>query len=255
VQGKYLAINIAEAGYDLMAYDLRPEPLDEVCARGAKRATSNRDIGASCEMICVCVVDGQQTGDVVLKADGVLASARPGTIVVVHGTIEPTILTQLAAACTQHNVELVDAPVSGGENGARAKTMSYMVGGSIEAFERCRPIFETSSKTIIHTGGPGTGIRAKLAHQLIICVNLLAAAEGMRLGTEAGLSPEILERVVEAGGAQSRVAERWFKLTLGPHAQRIFYKDLKLCLDFAHELKVTVPGAALAQQLLDKIVP
>jgi 3-hydroxyisobutyrate dehydrogenase-like beta-hydroxyacid dehydrogenase len=133
--------------------------------------------------------------------------------------------------------------------------MSYMVGGSIEAFERCRPIFETSGKNIIHTGGPGSGIRAKLAHQLIICVNLLAAAEGMRLGTEAGLSPEILERVVGAGGAQSRVAERWFKLKLGAHARRIFYKDLKLCLDFAHGLNVAVPGAAIAQQLLEKIVP
>jgi 3-hydroxyisobutyrate dehydrogenase-like beta-hydroxyacid dehydrogenase len=255
VQGKYLAINIAEAEYDLMAYDLQSEALDEVCSRGAKRATSNGEIGAHGEIICICVLDGLQTIDVLLRTDGVLAAARPGTVIAVHSTIEPAILTQLAAASGARGIELIDAPVSGSESGAKAKTMSYMVGGSIEAFERCRPIFETSGNNIIHTGGPGSGIRAKLAHQLIICVNLLAAAEGMRLGTEAGLSPEILERVVRAGGAQSRVAERWFELKLGAHAQRIFYKDLKLCLDFAHELNVTVPGAAIAQQLLEKIVP
>ena len=255
VQGKYLAINLAKAGYDLMAYDLRPGPLDEVCSHGAKRATSNREVGTHGEVICVCVLDGQQTLDVLLGTDGLLDSVRPGTVIAVHSTIEPAILAQLAAASASHNVELVDAPVSGSEAGAKAKTMSYMVGASIDAFERCRPIFETSGRNVIHTGGAGSGIRAKLAHQLIICVNLLAAAEGMRLGIEAGLSPEVLERVVGAGGAQSRVAERWFKSKFGSHARSIFYKDLKLCLEFAHQLNVTVPGAALAQQLLENIIP
>ena len=255
VQGKHLAINLANAGYDLMVYDLRSEPLDEVCAHGAKRATSNKEIGAHGEVICVCVLDGQQTIDVLLGTDGVFAAARSGALVAVHGTIEPATLAMLEDAARSRNVELIDAPVSGSETGAMAKTMSYMVGASKDAFEKCRPIFETSGKNIIHTGGAGSGIRAKLAHQLIICVNLLAAAEGMHLGIEAGLSPEIMERVIGAGGAQSRVAERWFRLKLGAHARKIFYKDLKLCLDLAHELNVSIPGAALAQQLLEKIVP
>jgi 3-hydroxyisobutyrate dehydrogenase-like beta-hydroxyacid dehydrogenase len=255
MQGKYLAINLAEAGYDLKAYDLRPEPLDEVCSRGAKPAASNKEIGAHAEVVCVCVLDGLQTIDAVLGSDGVLAAARPGTIIAVHGTIEPAVLAQLAAASSSRGVELIDAPVSGSEAGAKAKTMSYMVGGSVEGFEKCRPIFATSGKNIVHTGSAGSGIRAKLAHQLIISVNMLAAAEGMQLGVKAGLSPEILEQVIKAGGAQSRIAERWFKLKLGAHAQRVFYKDLKLCMELAHELGVSVPGAALAQQLLKEIVP
>jgi 2-hydroxy-3-oxopropionate reductase len=255
VQGKYLAINLAEAGYDLMAYDVRPEPLDEVCSRGARRATSNKEVGTHGEIICVCVLDGRQTADVVLGTEGVLASAKPGAVIAVHSTIEPSILAELAVAAKSRGVELIDAPVSGSESGAKAKTMSYMVGASTDAFERCRPIFETSGKNIIHTGGPGSGIHAKLVHQLIICVNLLAAAEGMRLGIQAGLSSEILERVIGAGGAQSRVAERWFKLKLGSHAQKVFYKDLKLCLELASQLNVSVPGAAIAQQLLERIVP
>ena len=255
VQGKYLAINLAKAGYDLMAYDLRSEPLDEVCSYGAKGATSNKEIGAHGEVICVCVLDGQQTIDVLLGTDGVLAAARPGAVIAVHGTIEPATLAMLENAARSRGIELIDAPVSGSEAGAVAKTMSYMVGASKDGFEKCRPIFETSGKNIIHTGEAGSGIRAKLAHQLIICVNLLAAAEGMHLGIEAGLSPEIMERVIGGGGAQSWVAERWFRLKLGAHARKIFYKDLKLCLDLAHELNVSIPGAALAQQLLEKIVP
>ena len=115
-------------------------------------------------------------------------------------------------------IEVVDAPVSGGEAGAKRKTMSYMVGGSDEAVERCLSLFRTSGPSITRTGPSGSGIRAKLAHQLIVCINMLAASVGMRLGRAAGLSSTILEQVV-------------------------------------HELGLSVPGAALAQQLLEQIVP
>ena len=133
-------------------------------------------------------------------------------------------------------VDLIDAPVSGSDRGARAKTMSYMVGGSDHAFKTCRPIFEISGPKITHTGPLGTGIRAKLAHQLIICVNMMAAHEGMRLGCEAGLPAEMVEKVVREGMAQSSMANQWSKLSLAPRANPVFYKDLQLCLKFAHEL-------------------
>jgi 3-hydroxyisobutyrate dehydrogenase-like beta-hydroxyacid dehydrogenase len=255
VQGKYLAINLADAGYDLMAFDLRPGPLDEVASHGATKARSNKDVGAHGEIVCICVLDGAQAREVVLGPEGVLSGAKPGSLIVVHSTIKPSIITELHEAAKACNVELIDAPVSGSEPGAKNKTMSYMVGASAETFARCRPLFETSGKNIIHTGGVGTGIRAKLAHQIIICVNMMSAYEGMRVGIEAGLTPEVLEQVTATGAAQSRVADRWFKMKLGPHAQGVFYKDLKLCLEFAHELNVSAPGAALAQQLLEKIVP
>ena len=107
---------------------------------------------------------------------------------------------------------------------------------------------------ITRTGPSGSGIRAKLAHQLIVCINMLAAYEGMRLGREAGLSSAILEEVVPAGGAQSRIADHWSQVSLRS-ATPLFYKDLQICLKFAHELGLSVPGAALAQQLLEQIVP
>ena len=130
-----------------------------------------------------------------------------------------------------------------------------MAGGSVRAFETCRPLFETSGPKITYCGPLGSGIRAKLAHQLIICVNLLAASEGMRLGLASGLSPELLGKVVHEGAAQSRVADNWFSGRMNPNAPAVFYKDLQLCLKFAHELGLSAPGAALAQQLVETIVP
>ncbi|HUZ75595.1 MAG TPA: NAD(P)-dependent oxidoreductase [Stellaceae bacterium] len=254
-QGKYLAVNLAQAGHDLMVYDLRREPLDELAASGAKIAPSAATVGSHGEVVEICVLDDAQVEDVVAGPDGVLSGAAPGTIIAVHSTVDPATIARLAAIAAAREVELIDAPVSGSESGAKNKTMSYMVGASARAFATCRPLFETSGPNITHTGGLGTGIRAKLAHQLIICVNILAASEGMRLGVESGLSPEILQKVVHDGAAQSRIADRWFAMNMNPNARRVFYKDLQLCLKFAHDLKLSVPGAALAQQLLDAIVP
>jgi len=255
VQGKYLAINLANAGYDLMVYDLRRDLLDELATHKAKVAQANSELGSHAEIVCVCVLDDRQVRDVVMGPNGLLRTARRGTLVAIHSTVDPETIAEVATAAQAHGVEIVDAPVSGSEPGARAKAMLYMVGGTKEAFERGRPIFETSAKNIIHTGPLGTGIRAKLAHQLVTCVNMLSAYEGFQMGAAAGLPAEILTEVLRTGAGQSRLTDRWATLKLGPHAQEVFFKDLKLCLKFAHDLKISVPGAALAQQLLDRIVP
>lgn len=254
-QGKYLAINLAVAGHDLLVFDLKKEPLAELERAGARIGESCKAVAAHSEIIEICVLDDEQLKLVVLGPQGVLAGARPGSIVAVHSTVEPSTIIHLAARAAEKQVELIDAPVSGSESGAKNKTMSYMVGGSKTAFEKCSPIFATSGPKITHAGPLGSGIRAKLAHQLIICVNMLAAHEGMRMGIEAGLSPELLEQIIHQGAAQSFVADRWSTLKLAPHANGVFFKDLQLCLKYAHELGISVPGAALAQQLLDTIVP
>ncbi len=254
-QGKYLAINLATAGHDLMVYDVRREPLDELAAAGARVAATNREVGAHADLVEICVLDDDQLKSVVLADDGVLAGAKAGTIIAVHSTVEPSTIASLAETAAARDVELIDAPVSGSEQGAKSKSMSFMVGGSNQAFETCLPIFEVSGPKITHCGPLGAGIRAKLAHQLIICVNMMAAHEGMRLGCEAGLPAEMVEKVVREGMAQSAIANQWSKLSLKPHATPVFYKDLRLCLKFAHELGLPAPGAALAQQLLEEILP
>jgi len=255
MQGKYMAINLAEAGYDLMVYDARPEPLAELAAAGAKIAGSNAEVAAHAEIVQVCVLNDAQVESVVVGPKGLLETAAPGTIIVIHSTIEPSTIEKLAPLVAEKQVEIIDAPVSGSEKGAKAKTMSYMVGGSAAALEKCRPLFETSGPKIQHVGELGTGVRAKLAHQIIISVNMMAAYEGMKVGVESGLDPKILEKVIHEGLAQSWIADEWSELSFGPHSQMVFYKDLHLGLKLAHELGISVPGAGLAQQMLEKIVP
>src|SRR5579859_4936622 len=237
-QGKYLAINLAAAGHDLMVYDVRREPLEELARAGATIADSPRAIGRHGEVTAICVLDDAQLEAVVLGSDGVLAAAAPGAVVVIHSTVEPSSIAKIAAAASPLKIEVVDAPVSGGD----------------AAVERCLPLFRTSGQSITRTGPSGSGIRAKLAHQLIVCLNMLAASEGMRLGREAGLPSAILEQVVHEGGAQSRIADHWSQLSLRS-ATPVFFKDLQICLKFAHDLGLSVPGAALVQQLLEQIVP
>jgi len=255
MQGKYLAVNIAQGGFDLKVFDVRVGPMEEVAATGARMATSCSDVAAEAEIIQVCVLNDEQLENVVLGSDGLLSTAQPGAIIVVHSTVGPSTIENLAAKSERHAVSLIDAPVSGSEIGAKNKTMSYMVGGPRAIVDKCRPLFETSGQKIQHVGDVGAGIRAKLAHQIIISINMMAAYEGMRLGTTSGLEAEVLEQVINDGMAQSKMADNWSSRAFGSHSRKVFYKDLELGLKYANELGITAPGAALAQQMLDKIVP
>jgi 3-hydroxyisobutyrate dehydrogenase-like beta-hydroxyacid dehydrogenase len=255
MQGKYMAVNLARAGHDLMVYDTRPEPLAELAAAGAKIGESNADVANHAEVVQVCVLNDAQVEQVVAGADGLLQTAAPGTIIVIHSTIRPQTIEKLAPRCAERGVEIMDVPVSGSEKGAIAKTMSFMAGGSAEALEKCRPLFETSGPKIQHVGPLGDGTKAKLAHQIIITINMMAAYEGMKVGVEAGLDAKVLEKVIREGLAQSWIANEWSDLSFGPHSQMVFYKDLDLGLKLAHDLGVSVPGAGLAQQMLHVIVP
>jgi 3-hydroxyisobutyrate dehydrogenase-like beta-hydroxyacid dehydrogenase len=254
VQGKYLAVNQARAGVDLIVYDVREEPLKELAEAGARIARSCKEVGQYAEIVQICVLDDAQLESVMLGADGVIAGCAAGKLVVIHSTVRPGTIAKLAELAAAKGVEVMDVPVSGSENGAKNKTMSYMAGGSEEGFARCRPLFETSGTKILRTGALGTGIRAKLAHQLIICVNILAAYEGMLLGEKSGVDRETLINVVRDGAAQSRVAERWKKVAFSATSRRVFYKDLQLCLEYGHELGLSLPGAALAQQMIETMV-
>ena len=255
MQGKHLAINQVDAGYDLMVFDTRPEPLAELAEAGAKIATTNAEVAAHAEIVQVCVLNDAQVEAVVIGPDGLLETAAPGSIIVIHSTIEPSTIDRLAPLAAKKEVEIIDAPVSGSEKGAINKTMSYMVGGSKAALERSRPLFEVSGHKIQHVGELGAGLRAKLAHQIIISINMMAAYEGMKVGVESGVDAKMLETVINEGLAQSWIADEWSSLSFGPHSQMVFYKDLHLGLKLAHELGISVPGAGLAQQMLDKIVP
>jgi 3-hydroxyisobutyrate dehydrogenase-like beta-hydroxyacid dehydrogenase len=256
--GKPIAINVVKAGFDLMVYDLRREPMQVLTALGAKAGRSAQEVGAHGEIIELVVVDDAQVEAVILGEGGVLNGARPGSVIAVHSTVHPRTVRRLAQAATAKGVSLIDAQVSGGERGAFAKSLCYMVGGDKAAFEKCQPVFATSGANIFHLGDLGTGAIAKLAHNLIVYVNMLAASEGMRLAEMAGVDLKAMEQVVHAGAGQSRVADHWSQqrklkdsYTSGPHGlMQLIHKDLRLALELGHDLALPLPGAALTQQLI-----
>jgi 2-hydroxy-3-oxopropionate reductase len=260
--GKHMAINIAKEGFDLMVYDLRPEPMRELTALGAKAARSADEIGAHGEIIEVVVVDDRQVEAALLGEGGALSAAKRGSIIVIHSTVHPRTVRKLAEQAAAKGVTLIDAEVSGGERGAIAKTLCYMVGGDKAAFERCRPIFATSGANIFHLGALGSGAITKLAHNLIVYVNMLAASEGMRLAEKAGVDLKSMEQVVHAGAGQSRVADHWSQqrklkdtYTSGPRGlMELMHKDLRLALELGHDLGLSLPGAALTQQMLQRVL-
>lgn len=254
-QGKPLAANALAAGYALTVHDSNLEPVSELCGAGAQSAANPREVAKQSDIIQICVVDDSQLDAVLSGGDGVVVALELGQIVAVHSTVAPSTIARWAARIEEKGAHLLDAPVSGGERGAVARTMSYMVGGNEEAFTICKPLFETSGTHITHCGGVGMGMRAKLVHQIVIAINRLAAYEGMTVGLKAGLSKEILQRIVHEGGAQSKVADNWFTRSSRPFAIPLYHKDLQLGLALAHELEMPIPGAALAQQFLDEIIP
>ncbi len=254
-QGKPLARNIVEAGYPLIVYDVRDEPVRELAVLGAAAATSPAHVAADSDLVIICVVDDAQVMGVLTGEDGVLSAARSGMIVAVHSTILPETMTRAARIAQAAGVSLVDAPVSGSAKGAEDKTMSYMVGGPPEAVEACLPVFRVSGPTVTLTGDVGTATVAKIAHQLVCCVNMMAVAEGLRLGVAAGVSRDVLLDVFHAGFAQSRAADLWSQLDLHPRATPIFDKDLRAALTLGDEMDVGLPGAALCKQVLQDILP
>jgi 2-hydroxy-3-oxopropionate reductase len=254
-QGQPMAVNLAQsAGFELAVHDLREEPIDELVALGARKANSPREVAAASDIIEVIVVDDAQVEAVVLGDDGIAAGARSGSVIAIHSTIRPATVRKVATACASRGIGVIDAPVSGGARGAQTHTMCYMVGGDRELVDRCRPIFETSGKSIFHLGPLGAGMIAKLAHQVIICLNVLAAGEGMLLAKKAGLDLAMMQEVVRAGGASSRIADNWVKHQPSASAGKLWRKDLMLALECADELGLDLQGTLAAQQLIEKVL-
>lgn len=260
--GKPMAINIAKAGFDLMVYDIRQEPLRELGTLGVKIARSAKEVGEYADIIEIAVLDDAQVEAVVFGDAGVLMGARAGAIVAIHSTVLPKTLKAITENASSKNIIIVDAPISGGETGAYEQRLCYMVGGSRESVDQCREVFATSGAEILHLGEVGTGTAAKIINQILVCINMLAMFEGVSVAEKAGLDVKLLQKVIHNSAGQSYMADHWFerieRVSQSPDALRHqwegFYKTLSVALECANDLGVFLPGAALTQQLLAKIV-
>ncbi|TDC46200.1 NAD(P)-dependent oxidoreductase [Actinomadura sp. KC345] len=244
------------AGADLVVFDTRPDAVAPLVEAGARAAGSVAEVAAHAELVSVMVRDDDQVNEVGAE---ILAGARFGTVLAIHSTIRAKTAEDLAGAARRHGVEVVDAPVSGGFMGASAGSLAVMVGGTDEAFERCREPFGAWADLVLHMGPVGAGTRTKLARNMLHFVSFTAAAEAQRLAEASGVSLRKLGRVVRhtdaiTGGAGS-IMLRPTTAPMEPdddlydilrHTRDLGEKDLSLALELAGELGVDAPFARLA---------
>jgi 3-hydroxyisobutyrate dehydrogenase len=165
--GTPMAVNVRRAGYDLTVYDLREAQVDELVRLGARAAASAAEVAERSDLIEIAVVDDAQVDEALTGERGVFEKARPGTIVAIHSTVLPATVRKLAELGTSHRLHVIDAPISGGEAGAREKKLCYMVGGDQALLHRCREVFATSASNIFHMGDLGSGASAKMIVQVV----------------------------------------------------------------------------------------
>lgn len=253
-QGRPMAINLCKDGFDLKVYDVRPEPIAELVTMGAKGARSPAEATAQAEIAAVIVLDDAQVEDVVLGREGILGAIVPGSTIVIHSTIRPRTLRKVAALAGAKHVDVIDAAVGGNAAGAASRTMTLLVGGEAGVVDRCRPMLAGSAANILHLGPLGAGLAAKLAHQVILALNILGAAEGMSLGAALGIEPRVLQGAVRTCRAQSLIADNWADYRPGSHGAVVFHKDLTIALEAADELGLTMPGAELVRNLIPRLM-
>lgn len=260
--GKPMAVNILKAGFDLTVYDLRAEPMRELVQHGAKAAYSPKELAEGADLVEIVVVDDTQVEEVSLGERGLVAGARADSIIAIHSTVTPGTVKRLAEIGKQKPVQVIDAPISGGEAGAREKTLCYMVGGDTGVLERCREVFSTSASEIFHMGALGSGAVAKMIVQVATCIHMMAAHEAELLAERSGLDFAVLQKVLHASSGQSFVADHWidrFKLPQDPldvrrRRTQVFQKSLGPALEVAQEMGLSIPGAIVAERLLPRIM-
>lgn len=260
--GKPMAINILNGGFGLIVYDLREEPVRELTRLGARAATSPKEVAEASDLIAIAVVDDVQVEKVFCGDRGVLEGSCAGSIVAIHSTVFPKTISKLARVAEARDVRVIDAPVSGGEAGARAKSLCYMVGGELATLELCREVFSTSASDIFPMGALGSGAAAKMIVQVVTCINMLAAHEAETLAERSALDFAALQKVVHVSSAQSFVLDNWlprFKLPQDPMEVRrrrteVFQKSLAPAIDLAQQLELPLAGTVLVERLLPQIM-
>lgn len=254
IMGRGMAANLLKAGFAVTIWNRTIKRMEELVAQGAHAGANPADVARRSDMIVVCVSDTADVREVVLGEQGILYGARPGSLVIDCSTISPQATKEISAALAQNGIYMLDAPVSGGSEGAAKGTLSIMVGGDAEQFERAKPVFQAMGKTITHIGGTGAGQTVKLVNQVLVVGNCLAMCEALMLAQAGGVDLQKTYDAISQGAAGS-----WMFTNRAPQIIHrdwrpgftidLQEKDLRLVMDAADELGVPLPGTALIFQL------
>jgi 2-hydroxy-3-oxopropionate reductase len=256
--GKPMARNLLKAGHQLVVHSRTRLPVDEVVKEGAKMATSPREVAAQSDVLITMLPNSPDVELVALGKNGIVEGAKSGLIYADMSTISPIVSQKVGQALGAKGVKMLDAPVSGGEKGAIEGTLSIMVGGEKDVFDRVLPIFQAMGRTITLLGPLGFGGFTKLANQIIVAVNLTALAEALTLAKKAGLDRELTLKALAGGLAGSKCLEQktpnYVSNTYKPGFKvDLHYKDLGLITESARALGVPLPATAVVQELFSAL--
>lgn len=257
IMGKPMAKNMIKAGYDLTVNDINKEAVGEVVQAGAKNA-SNERIGEICDVVMTMLPDSPHVKDVVLGPNGVGKYMREGTVFIDMSSISPVTSKELAENLAKRNIDMLDAPVSGGEPKAIDGTLSFMVGGKQETFNKFKPILETMGATIVLCGDVGAGNTTKLANQVVVALNIAAVSEAFMLANKAGVDPNVVFDAIKGGLAGSTVMDTKAPMILEGNYKPGFkidlhIKDLNNALETGHKIGSPLPLTALTMEMLQTL--
>ena len=255
--GKPMALRVLKAGFALCVYDVRREPVIDLRDAGATACQSSAEVAAHSDVVISLVLDGAQTDDVVFGANGI----KPGAIFATGSTLGPAPVLKIAQALAAKGCATIDMPITGGYLAASEGKLALMVGSDEAVLARAMPVFSSFAHVITRAGDIGAGQAAKLAHQLIMSVNVLGLLEGLSLGVAGGVQPDVLKQIIRDGIANSNVLALWndmgprWKNMLGPSAPGSelpnMRKDLHTALELARELGVNLPVGTQVSQVAD----
>jgi 3-hydroxyisobutyrate dehydrogenase len=253
VMGKSMCIHILKNGYTLSVYNRTREKAGELCSQGANWLATPGDVAAASDVTFTMVGEPPDVEQVILGKGGVLERSRPGSLIVDMTTSEPSLAGRIYEEAKAKSVSSLDAPVSGGDIGAREGTLAIMAGGDEEAFKLVLPVFELMGKTIAYMGGPGMGQHTKMSNQIAIAANMVGVVESLLYARRAGLDLDAVIDIIGRGAASSwslnQLGRRIVKGDFAPGFYiRHFVKDMGIALLEARRMKLSLPGLALANQ-------
>jgi 2-hydroxy-3-oxopropionate reductase len=258
IMGKPMAKNLLKAGYELVVYDINQDAVNEVVAAGAKSAPTSKDVAAQSEVVITMLPNSPHVKAAVLGENGVLEGAKPGLVLIDMSSIAPLASQEIAAAVAKKGVEMLDAPVSGGEPKAIDGSLSIMVGGKKDLFDRSTELLSKMGKSVVLCGDVGAGNTTKLANQIIVALNIAAVSEAFVLATKAGVDPELVFNAIRGGLAGSTVMEAKAPMIMAGNFKPGFkidlhIKDLANAIETGHDVGVPLPLTASVMEILQAL--
>ena len=239
IMGKPMAANLSKAGHQLVVYDVVPDRMADALAKGAERGSSPADVASRCDLVITMLPNSPHVKEAALGAHGIAEGARRGSVLVDMSSIAPAVSREVAGALAAKGMEMLDAPVSGGEPKAVDGTLAIMVGGNAGVFEKVKPVLLAMGSSAVLCGPIGSGNVTKLANQIIVALNIAAMSEALVLATKAGVNPETVFDAVKGGLAGSTVLNAKAPMVLAGNFKpgfriELHIKDLQNALDTAH---------------------